>query len=204
MPYVSFISAPGCLAAAAGLVTPLRSSTVHLKTGQLLKSGVNQGYYQIKWDNPGYPGIALRLGKHLGLIFVQCWDKTSLQSPGPGTEGATAEKPQQARSSSHPSQTSRPLAAARLHQQSGVHIFAYWSYSNALHIKVYIFYAYTVTWTWKIYRQKRWCAAYFASHTDMTKIYIFSEIDLPRASHWNLKSLRLPDELACLRKLWQR
>ena len=28
MPYVSFISAPGCLAAAAGLVTPLRACPV--------------------------------------------------------------------------------------------------------------------------------------------------------------------------------
>ena len=33
MPYVSFISAPGCLATAAGIVTPLQTSTVHLKTG---------------------------------------------------------------------------------------------------------------------------------------------------------------------------
>ena len=62
-------------------------------------------------------------------------------------------------------------------------------------------YAFTVTWTW-IYRQRRGCAAYFASHIVLTKIYIFSVSDLRQASesHWNSKSLRLPDKLACLQK----
>ena len=50
MSYISFISAPGCLTAVAG-------SNVHLKTGQFLTSGVNQGYHQINWDNPGYPWL---------------------------------------------------------------------------------------------------------------------------------------------------
>ena len=39
-------------------------------------------------------------------------------------------------------------------------------------------------------------------HTVVTKIYIFSASVLPRASHWNSKSLRLPDKLACPRKRW--
>ena len=62
MPYVSFTSAPCCLTAAAGLVTPLQTftGTVHLKTRYLLISGVNQGYHQINWDhNLGYPGFGL-------------------------------------------------------------------------------------------------------------------------------------------------
>ena len=42
MPSVSFIYAPGCLAAAAGLVTPLQTSTVHLKMEKLLMSGVTK------------------------------------------------------------------------------------------------------------------------------------------------------------------
>ena len=33
MPCISFVSAPGCLTTAAGLVTPFRTATVHLKTG---------------------------------------------------------------------------------------------------------------------------------------------------------------------------
>ena len=57
MPSVSFIYAPGCLAAAGGLVTPLQTSTVHLKMGKLLISGVNQVYHQINWDNLRYPRL---------------------------------------------------------------------------------------------------------------------------------------------------
>ena len=38
--------------------------------------------------------------------------------------------------------------------------------------------------------------------TFLTKIYIFSASDLERASHWNSKSLILPDKLACPRKQW--
>ena len=54
------LAQPGCLAAAAGLVTPLQTSTVHLKTGQLLISGIFQGYHQINWDNPGYQRLVTR------------------------------------------------------------------------------------------------------------------------------------------------
>ena len=57
----------------------------------------------------------------------------------------------------------------------GVHIFAYLSYSYALHIQVIYFICIyrhnTVTCTW-IYRQRRECTTYFASHTVMT-IFIF-------------------------------
>ena len=52
-----FQSSQCCLAAAAGPVTPLRTSIVHLKTGLLLISGVKQGYHHTNWDNTGYPWL---------------------------------------------------------------------------------------------------------------------------------------------------
>ena len=131
------------------------------------------------------------------MIFVQCWDKTSLHSLGHrGCHCRIASAGEE----SQPSESDpRPLAAARHHQQSGGAYFCIFViFVCASYSRYIFFYAYTVTWTWKIWRQRRGCAAYFASHTLTTKIYFFSACDWPRA--WNSKSLRLPDKLACLRK----
>ena len=49
---------------------------------------------------------------------------------------------------------------------------------------------------------KEWVRCIFCVTHSYDKNYIFSASDLPRASHWNLKRLRLPDKLACLRKRW--
>ena len=113
----------------------------------------------------------LRRGEHIGLIFVQCWEKTSLHSLGhKGCHCRIAAAGEE----SQPSESDpRPLAAARQHQQVGVHIFAYFSYLYALHIQVYIFF-FGIYSDMNLNMQAYGCAAYFASHKVVTKIYIFS------------------------------
>ena len=99
---------------------------------------VDQGYHQINWDNPGYPGLVTfgpervgaggtPTGEHIGLIFVQCWEKTSLHSLGhKGCHCRIAAAGEE----SQPSESDpRPLAAARHHWQSGSAyfcIFVFW------------------------------------------------------------------------------
>ena len=120
----------------------------------------------------------LRRGEHIGLIFVQCWEKTSLHSLGHrGSPGAIAEWPPLARRSSHPSQTH-----AHLQRRGTVAPSANWGciFLHICPISMHFIFKF------------------------LTKIYIFSASDLPRlgASHWNSKSLRLPGKLACPRKRW--
>ena len=164
----------------------------------------------------------LRRGEHIGLIFVQCWEKTSLHSLGHREchcriaagarrlRGVAASQPARRRrpaacEASHPSESdTRPLAAARHRgtiSKVGVHIFVILICTS--HSSFSFFYANTVTWTW-IYslRQRSKCATYFVSHTVLTNIHIFSASDLPRASYRDSKSLRLPDKLACPQKRW--
>ena len=62
---------------------------------EFLISGVKQGYYQINWDNSGYPasvtcGPVLQ-GEHIGLIFLQCWENPSFHSLS-YRHGASAEQ----------------------------------------------------------------------------------------------------------------
>ena len=81
----------------------------------------------------------LRRDEHIGLIFVQCWEKTSLQSLG--HRGCHCRMVWPARRRSHPSPTHVHLQRQSTEAPSekwapvGVHIFAYLSYKYALHIQ---------------------------------------------------------------------
>ena len=86
------------------VVSLQQKSNVHLVVWSRDRTRIveltGQGYHQINWDNPGYPGLVTfgpervgaggtPTGEHIGLIFVQCWEKTSLHSLGHrhGTSG---------------------------------------------------------------------------------------------------------------------
>ena len=138
-------------------------------------SGVNQGYHQKNWDNPGYPSLVTggpkrvgtgatptarrRRGEHICPIFVQCWEKTSLGHRGCHCRIAAAG------GKSQPSESDpRPLAAARHHQQSwGAYFCIFVIFICTSFSSFTIFYAYIVN-----IQHRRWCSAYFASHTVVT------------------------------------